>query len=88
MLVFNLPDGYPGKSRFLGRPWVIASRIGVSGLPAVLQSQGQRLGMRPSGCCRGTMLVPRRVGGYCGKTRFLDRLWVQESGGRGGSNYG
>ena len=27
------------------------------------------------------MWVPCRVGGYPGKTRFLGRLWVQESGG-------
>ena len=59
------------------------SRIGVSGAPAVLhcQSQGERLGMRPHGCCRGVMWVPHRVGGYPGKTRFAERMWVQESGG-------
>ena len=30
------------------------------------------------------MLVPCRVGGYPGKTRFLGRLWVQVGGGGGG----
>ena len=27
------------------------------------------------------MWVPCRVGGYPGKTRFLEKTWVQESGG-------
>ena len=55
----------------------------VFGHPAALrcQRQGPSDGARPHGCCRGTMWVPCRVGGYPGKTRFLGRLWVQVLGG-------
>ena len=64
-----------GKTRFLGRPWAKVAgwpRIGVFGHPAALrcQRQGPSDGARPHGCCRGTMWVPCRVGGYAGKTRF------------------
>ena len=87
MWVLDPPGGYPGKTRFLGRPWAkVAGRdpeICVFGHPAALrcQRQGPSDGVRPHGCCRGTMWVPCRVGGYPGKTRFLGRLWVQVLGG-------
>ena len=65
-------------------------RIGVLGGPAALRCQrlGQSSGVRPHGCCRGAMWVPCCEGGYPGKTRFLGRHWVQESGGGGRSDYG
>ena len=67
----------------LGESSPVGPRIGVFGHPAALrdQRQGSSAGVRPHGCCRGVMWVPCRVGGYPGKTRFLGRLWVQESGG-------
>ena len=49
---------------------------------------GQSSGVRPRGCCRGAMWVACCVGGYPGKTRFLGRPWLQESGGGGRSDYG
>ena len=65
----------------LGESGRVGPRIGVFGHPAALrcQRQGPSDGARPHGCCRGTMWVPCRVGGYPGKTRFLGRLWVQVS---------
>ena len=70
----------------LGESGRVGPRIGVFGHPAALrcQRQGPSDGARPHGCCRGTMWVPCRVGGYPGKTRFLGRLWVQVLGGGGG----
>ena len=67
----------------LGESGRVGPRIGVFGHPAALrcQRQGPSDGARPHGCCRGTMWVPCRVGGYAGKTRFLGRLWVQVLGG-------
>ena len=66
----------------LGEGSPMEPRIGVFGHLAALrdQRQGSSAGVRPHGCCRGVMWVPCRVGGYPGKTRFLGRLWVQESG--------
>ena len=80
--------GTQGKLVFretLGESAPVGPRIGVFGHPAALryQRQGPSTGVRPHGCCRGTMWVPGRVGGYPGKTRFLGRLRVQESGGGG-----
>ena len=49
-MVLNLPGGYPGKTRFLGRPWAKLSRIGVSGAScsATLPEQGAKaLGCDP-----------------------------------------
>ena len=43
------------------------------------ETGAKRRGATPWGC-RGVMWAPCRVGGYPGKTRFLGRLWVQESG--------
>ena len=94
MWVLDPPSGYPGKTPFfretLGESAPVGPRIGVFGHPAALryQRQGPSTGVRPHGCCRGTMWVPGRVGGYPGKTRFLGRLRVQESGGGGCSYYG
>ena len=78
--------GTQGNSFFretLGESGRVGPRIGVFGHPAALrcQRQGPSDGVRPHGCCRGTMWVPCRVGGYTGKTRFLGRLWVQVWGG-------
>ena len=75
MWVLDPPGGYPGKTRFfretLGESGRVGPRIGVFGHPAVFcQRQGPSDGARPHGCCRGTMWVPCRVGGYAGKTRF------------------
>ena len=87
MWVLDPPGGYPGKTRFLnetlGESVPGGPKIGVFGHPAALrfQRQGPSAGVRPHGCCRGTMWVFCRVGGYPEKTRFLGRLWVQESGG-------
>ena len=57
------------------------------GHPAALrcQRQGPSTGVRPHGCCRGTMWVPGRVGGYPGKTRFFRETVGYKSGvgGRG-----
>ena len=55
----------------LGESGRVGPRIGVFGHPAALrcQRQGPSDGVRPHGCCRGTMWVPCRVGGYPGKTR-------------------
>ena len=66
----------------LGESSPVGPRIGVLGHPAALrcQRQGPSAGVPPHGGCRGVMWVPCRVGGYPGKTRFLGRLWVQESG--------
>ena len=72
-MVLNLPDWYPGKTRFLGRPWMKLSRKGVSGTScsATLPEPGAKArGMRPRGCCTGAMWVPRRISGYLGKARF------------------
>ena len=77
----------PGENSFfretLGESAPAGPRKGVFGHPAALrcQRQGPSTGVPPHRCCRGAMLVPGRVGGYPGKTRFLGRLWVQESGG-------
>ena len=67
----------------LGESVPVGPKIGVFGHSAALrcQRQGPSAGVRPHGYCRGTIRVPCRVGGYPGKTRFLGRLWVQESGG-------
>ena len=72
----------------LGESSPVGCRIGVFGHPAALccQRQGPSAGVRPHGYGRGVMWIPCRVGGYPGKTRFLGRLWVQESGGC--SHYG
>ena len=40
------------------------------------------------GCCRGATWVSNRVGGYPGKTPFLERPWEQDSGGGSSSDYG
>ena len=74
----------------LGESAPVGPRIGVFGGPLALRCQrlGQSSGMRPLGYCRGAMWVPCWVGGYHGKTRFLGRLWVQESWGGGYSDYG
>ena len=68
----------------LGESVPVGPKICVFGHPAALccQRQGPSAGVRPHGCCRGTMSVPCRVGGYPGKTRFFERLWVQRVGGR------
>ena len=80
----------------LGESGRVGPRIGVFGHPAALLCQRQgpsdgvpherdHVGTKRRGattwCCRGTMWVPCRVGGYPGKTRFLGRLWVQVLGG-------
>ena len=74
----------------LGESAPVGPRIGVFGGPAALrcQSLGQSSEVRPRGCCIGTMWVPYWVGGSPGKTRFLGRLLVQESGDGGCSDYG
>ena len=81
----NRQVGTQGKLVFretLGKSGPVGPRIGFLGHPAALrcQRQGPSDGVRPHGCCRGTMWVPCRVGGYPGKTRFLGRLWVQVLG--------
>ena len=53
----------------------------------VTRDRGQAQGCDPMGVVEGLCGVPGRVGGYPGKTRFLGRLRVQESGG-GCSYYG
>ena len=79
----------PRKNSFfretLGKSGRVGPRIGVLGHPAALrcQRQGSSDGVRPHGCCIGTMWVPCRVGGYPGKTRFL-RGTVGTSVGGGG----
>ena len=76
MWVLDPPGGYPGKLVFretLGKSVPVGPKIGVFGHPAALrcQRQGPSEGVRPNGCCRGTMWVPCSVGGYPGKTRFF-----------------
>ena len=88
------PCGYStrlvGKTRFLGRPWAKVSRIGASGASgsATLPEPGTKARVRPRGCFTGAMWVYNRVGGYPGKTRFLERPWEKDSGGGSSSDYG
>ena len=79
--------GTQGKLVFLGRPWAkVAGRdpeyvfLGIR-QRFVARDRGQATGVRPHGCCRGTMWVPLQGRWYPGKTRFLGRLWVQVLGG-------
>ena len=92
MWVLDPPGGYPGKTRFLGRPWAkVAGRdpeyvfLGIR-QRFVARDRGQATGCDPHGCCRGTMWVPCRVGGYPGKNSFF-RETVGTSVGGGCCDY-
>ena len=67
----------------LGESVAAGPRIGVfwaSGSASLPETGAKHMWVRLDGCCRGTMWVPCRVGGYPGKTRFLGRPVGTKSG--------
>ena len=78
MWVLDPPGGYPGKTRFLGRPWAkVAGRdpeyvvFWASGSASLPEDRGQATGCDPMGVVEGPCGVPLHgVGGILGKLVF------------------